>query len=164
RSPDGVNFERLKDIELPTPGEAGAARFRTLLSTPSGVVWLSSLEGAAWIVGKTPVSDLADAALVENSPGDWIVIGTQIARRHTMVRRAGDRPTAEPAAAAPTRAGPDGASEVADDADEPPVAEVMSDWPPDPDFENPVNYIEWLARDGRVSAPDDANAAYAEVL
>ncbi|MFO0972830.1 MAG: hypothetical protein U1A27_05235 [Phycisphaerae bacterium] len=39
-----------------------------------------------------------------------------------------------------------------------------SDWPPAPDFANPVNYVEWLRRDGQSRADDDAAPYYAELL
>jgi len=169
-SKDGLRFDRLPDVRLDLPlMQPPAIRDAALLATHRGVVQIGTNDGANWTIspisGLPPVSDIASA---QWKPGGQIALvvldrsrnsdnGALAMRTARNSRRADATRPKTADAEKPDAPGiqPDGSDEETSPDD---------DWPPEPDFLSPIDYVAWIREHADRNVTDNAQPYYFQLL
>lgn len=169
-STDGLHFDRLPDLRIDSPlAQAPAVREAALVATPRGVLVIGTADGANWSIasatGMPPTTDIASARL---KSGETVAL-------FVPDRRRGPDGNSLVIGKKPSAAKTNGSGKPASDKSVPPAElsadtvnpgqdQAADDWPPEPDFLSPIDYVTWLRERAGQKAPDNAAPYYHELM
>ncbi len=169
-SKDGLHFDRLPDLRTDSPlALPPAVRDAAIVATPRGLLVIGTADGANWSIasatGIPPTTDIASARL---KPGETVALIVSDRRRgpdgNALVM--GKRPSAAKTHASGKPA-PDNPAQPADmnaDPNNPGEAQATDDWPPEPDFLSPIDYVAWVRERAAQNAADNAAPVYRQFM